>query len=126
MGLTNAGIFSANTTDAIDAKPTPIGIIALKHIEKGGEQNRHSYISIDILDGYRGKGYGGEAIEWALGYAFQMAGLHRVGIETFSHNTGAMQLYERLGFVLEGRKREEIWFNGQWEDYITLGRCEGD
>ncbi|KAK9426656.1 putative GNAT family acetyltransferase [Seiridium unicorne] len=108
------------------ANPTPVGIIVLNAQRKGTEHHRHSYISIDILKPYRGKGYGAEAIEWSLGFGFQMAGLHRVGIETFTFNTGAMRLYEKLGFVLEGRKREEIWFDGEWHDYVTYGILENE
>ncbi|KAH6658254.1 GNAT family acetyltransferase [Truncatella angustata] len=109
-----------------ESKPTPIGVVALKAHNKGAEHHRVSYISIDILRPHRGNGYGAEAIEWSLGYGFQMAGLHRIGIETFTFNTGAMRLYSKLGFVLEGRKREEIWFNGEWHDYVTYGVLEGE
>lgn len=117
---------ASTAEEAAAPTPTPIGVVALKGISPGHEKNRVSYISIDVLDSWRGRGYGGEAIEWALGYGFQMAGLHRIGIETFSHNAGAMRLYEKLGFVREGCKREEIWFNGRWEDYITYGILEGE
>lgn len=108
------------------SKPTPVGIVAMTESNKSAVHHRHSYISIDILAPYRGKGYGAEAIGWALGYGFQMANLHRVGIEAFSYNTGAMRLYERLGFVLEGRKREEIWFDGEWHDNVTFGMLESE
>ena len=65
------------------------------------------------------KGYGSEAINWALDWGFKQAGLHRIGIDAFSYNHGATQLYERLGFVFEGRKRELLWFNGGWHDWIS-------
>ena len=86
--------------------------------------HRNSYIGIDVLRPFQGKGYGSEAIEWVLGYGFQFAGLHRIGIEAFSYNPGALRLYERLGFVPEGRRREEMWFNGAWHDIITFGMLE--
>jgi RimJ/RimL family protein N-acetyltransferase len=113
---------NAETTE----NPTPVGVLAFKPPRAGCEHHRSSAISIDILRPYQGKGYGSEAIEWALGWGFQMAGLHRITIESFSYNTGATRLYEKLGFVLEGRRREEIWFNGGWHDFITFGMLENE
>ncbi|KAI1641578.1 acyl-CoA N-acyltransferase [Daldinia loculata] len=95
-----------------DEETLPIGIICLKANPPSHAHHRSSDISIDIAKEYRGRGYGGEAIRWALWYGFQMAGLHRISIGTFSFNTGAMRLYERLGFTSEGKHRETMWFNG--------------
>ncbi|KAI0123404.1 GNAT family acetyltransferase [Xylariales sp. AK1849] len=106
--------------------PTPIGVVCLKDSSPNRAHHRNSHISIDVLKTHQGKGYGSEAIEWALGYGFQIAGLHRIGIEAFSFNSGAMRLYEKLGFVLEGRKREELWFDGGWHDYVTYGMLENE
>ncbi|KAI1842144.1 hypothetical protein JX265_005721 [Neoarthrinium moseri] len=106
--------------------PTPVGIISLRGLTPTSAQHRYSYISIDVLRPYRGQGYGSEAIEWILGYGFQMANLHRIGIETFSYNTGAMKLYEKLGFRPEGCRREEVWFDGGWHDHITFGMLENE
>jgi RimJ/RimL family protein N-acetyltransferase len=103
---------------------TPIGSLYLTASKPGGEHHRNSYISIDIIAGYQRKGYGSEAIEWALNWGFKMAGLHRIGIEAFSYNEGARQLYERLGFVYEGCKRELLWFNGGWHDYLSWSMLE--
>ncbi|CAJ2508991.1 Uu.00g140170.m01.CDS01 [Anthostomella pinea] len=102
----------------------PVGIVYLKANPPGQEHHICSDIGIDIARRYRGRGYGGEAIRWALWYGFQMAGLHRVRIEAFSFNTGAVRLYERLGFQLEGRQRENVWFNGGWHDWLTYGMLE--
>jgi RimJ/RimL family protein N-acetyltransferase len=81
---------------------------------------------LDILPAYQGKGYGSEAIEWALDYAFRRVGLHRVQVRGFSYNAGAIRLYERLGFVVEGREREAVWYEGSWWDTVTLGMLEGE
>ncbi|KAK8066171.1 acyl-CoA N-acyltransferase [Apiospora hydei] len=81
-------------------------------------------LTIDIAQAHWGRGYGGEAIEWALGYAFRMANLHRVTLNAFSYNERALRLYERLGFVREARLREDVWFNGGWHDSISFGMLE--
>ncbi|KAI1468232.1 acyl-CoA N-acyltransferase [Daldinia caldariorum] len=110
--------------DGKDDEVIPIGLICLKPSSPNHAHHRSSDISIDIIKEYRGQGYGGEAIRWALWYGFQMANLHRISIGTFSFNTGAMRLYERLGFISEGKHREAIWFNGGWHDHVLYGMLE--
>lgn len=113
-------------THTPDANPTPIGVIFLKPTGPKMVHHRNSEIGIDILKGYQGKGYGTEAIEWCLEWAFRHAGLHRVAIRAFEWNLGARRLYERLGFRLEGVAREELWLNGKWWDGYCYGILEGE
>jgi len=103
---------------------TAIGSIYLTAPRSGHEHHRNSFISLDILSPYQNKGYGTEAINWVLEWGFQMAGLHRIGIDTFSYNEGAQRLYHKMGFVLEGRSRESLWYNGKWHDYLSLSMLE--
>lgn len=109
-----------------DVAGEPIGILCLKANPPSWAHHRWTEISIDVLKKHQGKGYGGEAIKWALWWAFQMAGLHRVQIRAFAFNTGAMRLYERLGFREEGRVREHIWFAGRWHDGLIYGILEDE
>ncbi|KAI1323366.1 putative GNAT family acetyltransferase [Xylariaceae sp. FL0255] len=102
----------------------PVGILCLKANPPGHAVHRWTDVSIDVLKKHQGKGYGGEAIRWALWWSFQMAGLHRVQIQAFSFNTGAMKLYERLGFREEGRLRDHMWFAGEWHDGLIYGMLE--
>jgi hypothetical protein len=62
---------------------TPIGILNLSPINGKRYQDRHNEIGINIAKDYQGKGYGSEAINWALDWAFTFGGLHRVAIECF-------------------------------------------
>ncbi|KAI0886934.1 putative GNAT family acetyltransferase [Annulohypoxylon maeteangense] len=103
-----------------------VGIVCLKSNPQNYAHHRWSDISIDIAKEYRGKGYGGEAIRWALWYGFQMAGLHRIQISALSFNTGAEKLYRKLGFTEEGRQREFMWFNGSWHDHILFSMLEDE
>lgn len=83
-------------------------------------------MGIRIIPEGQGKGYGSEAIKWVLEWGFLVAGLHRVSIGCFAFNEGARRLYERLGFVVEGRTREVAWKNGGWHDCIEMGMLEGE
>ncbi|KAG8164587.1 hypothetical protein KVR01_004862 [Diaporthe batatas] len=116
---------SARPTE--QAGPTPIGQISLcGSSDMSTAQHRNAHIGIDILPPYQRRGYGGEAINWAVEWGFQAYGLHRISIESFSHNEGAGQLYERLGFVPEQRKREAVWFRGGWSDLLGFAILEDE
>ncbi|TPX18746.1 uncharacterized protein E0L32_002603 [Thyridium curvatum] len=106
------------------APPTPIGIIHIRR--QNGAHTRDSSIGINILPDFQRQGYGSEAIRWMLGWAFQTAGLHRVGLDAFSYNEGAVRLYERLGFQPEGRRREAVFHNGRWHDCVAFGMTEDE
>ncbi|KAF2966228.1 hypothetical protein GQX73_g7344 [Xylaria multiplex] len=113
-------------TSEKDVAGEPIGILCLKANPPSWAPHRWTDVSIDVLRKHQGKGYGGEAIRWSLWWAFQMAGLHRVQIQAFSFNTGAMRLYERLGFKEEGRIRDHMWFSGSWHDGLIYGILEDE
>ncbi|KAF2475475.1 acyl-CoA N-acyltransferase [Lindgomyces ingoldianus] len=105
---------------------TPIGQIHLKAASRHMAHHRNTEIGIDILPQYQGKGYGSEAIQWALRFAFERAGLHRVTIRAFEWNDGAVRLYRKLGFKEEGKVRDELWFEGRWWDGVFFGMLEGE
>lgn len=103
---------------------TAIGEIHLSKLPANAVHHRSTEIGVDILPGFQGKGYGREAIEWALDYAFRRAGLHRVRIRAFEWNTGAVRLYEKIGFKVEGREREALWHEGRFWDGVEFGMLE--
>ncbi|KAF7520322.1 hypothetical protein PCG10_009241 [Penicillium crustosum] len=121
---------SSTETETLDrpaqnSNPVPIGHMSLFSVTgPSGTHHRNAMIGISLADGFRGKGYGGEAINWALDWAFQHAGLHRVSIGTFSYNPNALKLYKKLGFVEEGREREALYHRRAWHDVVNLSMLE--
>ena len=73
-------------------KPTtiPIGFLGLFGIEPNMMQHRSTGIGLSIDAEYRGKGYGSEAIQWAIYWGFRRAGLHRIEIGAYEFNVGAV------------------------------------
>lgn len=68
-----------------------------------------------------GKGYGYEAIQLALRFAFDELNPHRVQLTVFSYNERAVALYEKLGFQREGVYREFIQRDGRRYDMYLYG-----
>ena len=62
----------------------------------------------------RGRGYGSEALELMLRYAFLTLGLERVELTVDMGNARAKQCYGKAGFVLEGVKRHAYYREGEF------------
>jgi len=108
--------------------PTPIGYLSLAWggISPSMAQHRNASIGITLAEPFQNKGYGYEAINWALDWAFRYGGLHRVSIGTVGFNERAQHLYKKIGFVEEGRSRECHWHDRKWHDLISYGMLEGE
>ena len=68
-----------------------------------------------------GKGYGYEAMQLVLRFAFNELNLHRVQLTVFSYNTRGIALYERLHFQREGVHREHLQRDGKRHDMYLYG-----
>jgi GNAT superfamily N-acetyltransferase len=63
-----------------ESKPTPIGWL---HLCAGWRQNRNCMLGIVIFEPHQGKGYGTEAINWALNWALRLQGCTQCEFEIF-------------------------------------------
>ncbi|MEU1267029.1 GNAT family protein [Streptomyces sp. NPDC005799] len=69
----------------------------------------------------RGRGVGTEATRLVVAHGFEQLGLHRIQLEAYGHNRRALHVYEKVGFVLEGVRREAAWRDGVWVDEVVMG-----
>ncbi len=69
----------------------------------------------------RGRGYGTEALQMLLRYAFDELNLYRLAASIVESNTGAIRFLERAGFVLEVRRRQAVQRDGKHWDVVMLG-----
>ncbi|MET7751415.1 GNAT family protein [Micromonospora sp. NPDC005367] len=67
-----------------------------------------------------GRGLGTEASRMILGYAFETVGVHRIELEVYAFNPRAQRVYEKIGFVHEGTKRDALCWDGEWIDAHTM------
>ncbi|PNY25103.1 Uncharacterized protein TCAP_04962 [Tolypocladium capitatum] len=125
-GLSEPSLREKSKGEEEDKKPTIIGIMCLGWggIPPSEAHHRRAAIGISLARPYQNKGYGREAINWMLDWAFKHAGLHSVSICSVSFNPRGVHLYQDLGFVLEGRRREVAWFNRGWHDELEFGMTE--
>ena len=67
------------------------------------------------------KGYATVAYTLLITYAFQTLGLHRISAGYTFGNIASKRLHVKLGFSVEGKRREAIFRNGKWIHAIEVG-----
>jgi RimJ/RimL family protein N-acetyltransferase len=102
----------------IDADGIAVGTVSLFGTD---ELARHAEVGIALLPEARGRGTGTAAIAAIVEFAFVRRNLRRLHLEAIASNVGAIRVYEKAGFVVEGRQREHAWVRGAYEDIIRMG-----
>lgn len=67
------------------------------------------------------KGTGRELGKQALNYAFTQLGLHKVCGQALGFNERSIAFHKRLGFVEEGRLRDQHFDGNQFHDVVCFG-----
>jgi RimJ/RimL family protein N-acetyltransferase len=75
---------------------------------------------------YTDRGLGSEATRLILGHAFDTIGVHRVELEVFASNPRGRRVYEKVGFVYEGTKRQALRWQGEWIDAHVMAMLADD
>lgn len=70
---------------------------------------------------YWNRGYGREAMNLLCGYGFNVLNLHRIGLCVKAFNERGVRCYEKVGFQMEGRAREAVFYNGKYWDLLAMG-----
>lgn len=70
---------------------------------------------------YWGRGYGREAVNLLLEYAFRYRNFHKVWLRVHGANERAQRAYKACGMVEEGRLRQHVFSNGAYDDLVYMG-----
>lgn len=89
---------------------------------RGGQFRRNrgtAYVVIGVLAAAGGKGVGTGLLEglkrWAPAH-----GVHRLELTVMAHNQRARDLYQRMGFMIEGQRRECLAVDGRFVDELYM------
>lgn len=111
----------ANSTILVaESAGTLVGFLAAR----GGEwqRNRHcAYLVIGILQAYTGQGIGSRLLQALEAWALEQ-GLHRLELTVMTHNERAIALYKKLGYVIEGTRKDSLFVNGAYVDEYAMAK----
>ncbi|PQP82646.1 GNAT family N-acetyltransferase [Paenibacillus sp. PCH8] len=96
-----------------DPVNTPIGIVQMWSYVDFRKSWELGYA---VLPEYAGNGYGSEATQLLLQFAFQEIQAHKVVGMCNSENVRSAALMEHVGMTREAVYKEELWWNNQWTD----------
>jgi len=71
-------------------------------------------------------GIGTQATKILCEYGFNKLNLHKIYLLTNEDNTAAIRVYEKCGFILEGRHRDEYLTDGEFKDRLYFGLLKSD
>ncbi|MDF1684846.1 MAG: GNAT family N-acetyltransferase [Legionellaceae bacterium] len=86
------------------------------------KRNRHSaYIVVAVLQAYANQGVGAQLFEALFAWASEHQ-LTRLDLTVMSHNKAAIALYQKMGFEIEGTKRQSLCVDGIYRDEYYMAK----
>lgn len=102
----------------------PIGLVDLSGFNWSA---RHAWVGIGLGEReFWGQGYGTEAMQLILRFAFEELNLNRVNLNVFEYNERAQKSYRKCGFVEEGRARQAMSREGMRWDIVYMGILQAE
>ena len=86
----------------------------------GGIKDRRRMLGICIGRPFLDRGYGTDAVRFAVDYGFRELGLHRIELTVLAFNIRAIAAYRKAGFTEEGRARDAVFHDGHWYDEVSM------
>lgn len=100
----------------IDVDGTAIGTIILTDIDmRNGTAEIHIKLSNASA---RGNGHGTDAVQALLSYVFDTLRLNCIYCRIKEDNIASQRLFEKCGFIKEGRLRSRVYRNGRYYDFF--------
>jgi RimJ/RimL family protein N-acetyltransferase len=101
-----------------DATDTAVGHVALYRLDP---VNRSAEFGILVGAKAWGRGIGTSATRFMIEHGFDKLGLRRIYLDVLDTNARARSIYEKLGFVVEGRLRQDQFKNAAFVDVLVMG-----
>ena len=71
-------------------------------------------------------GYGTDAMRVLCRFGFDYMNLHRIELQVIAGNDRALHVYEKVGFRLEGTRRDAMFKAGSYSDVFVMGLLAGE
>jgi RimJ/RimL family protein N-acetyltransferase len=103
----------------VDPEWTHIGTTGFHQVDW---KNRTAELGIVIGDKeWWGRGYGTDAVRALARWALDELALNRLWLRVYEDNARAIHSYEKVGFKVEGRLRQDRFHGGRYFDTVVMG-----
>ena len=92
-----------------------VGVLTC-HSKKQKSRQHVVRLNITVRKDWRGKGIGTRLIQESIRWAKRHKNIRRIELDVLARNTGAVTLYSRLGFRVEGRGIGAVYHDGEYVD----------
>lgn len=97
-----------------------LGVVMLTNIDyKNGNAEVHIKLANTEV---RGKGYGTDAVNAVVKYAFEELRLKLVYARINEYNIASQKMFEKSGFMVEGVLKSRIFKRGKYSNILSLSR----
>ncbi|KAI6383066.1 hypothetical protein MCOR25_000253 [Pyricularia grisea] len=114
--------------EQLGENPIPIGYLCINlgdhALPFDMKHNGNARLGIMIANQFQNKGYGTEAVKWAIDWTFRFARMHSVRVESIGYNHRAHAVYRKLGLKVDGRLREAHYHDRKWYDVVCMSILE--
>ena len=97
-----------------------VGYIILKGEIISRLKHRASIV-IGVHEAARGEGVGQALFSFIHELAMEL-GLHRLELTVMAHNEAALHVYQKMGYVIEGKRKHSLLVDGQFVDEFALAK----
>lgn len=101
-----------------------LGGVNLSNVRRGVAQSVN--LGYWIGEPYAHQGYMTEALRTLFPFVFDRLNLHRIEAACLPHNLASRGLLEKVGFREEGRARDYLRINGDWQDHVLYALLRSD
>jgi RimJ/RimL family protein N-acetyltransferase len=77
-------------------------------------------LGLSVRQGWRRRGVGTALMQYMIGWARANPHVHRLELQVYPDNARAIALYEKLGFVHEGTRRQAFYKAGAFLDLMMM------
>jgi len=101
-----------------------IGLVRLRDAEP-----ETGCAGLDIYLGEKdhwGRGFATDALRTMCRYGFDTMRLHKISLTVVAENHAAHHIYQKVGFVEEGRLRQVFHRDGLWYDQYAMGMLKDE
>ena len=88
-------------------------------IAEANQRSRVITIVIYVGKPHQNIGFGSEAMRLLVDFCFMEMNMNKVKLKVYEFNKRAIHCYEKIGFQVEGKLRQELYRNGRyWDEWI--------